>query len=53
MKNNKKEKCILCHKKTIYTVGTHIDERLYYISGAGQLCKECYDKLYNKDNTEN
>lgn len=43
------DKCVFCNKDTEYSKDIHIDERLHYIEGAGQLCKECYDKIYNKD----
>lgn len=39
-----KENCILCGKETTIDVTTHIDFRVGYIEGAGQLCTECYLK---------
>ena len=39
-----KDKCVLCGAETPYDVTTHIDYRHGYIEGAGQLCKECYDR---------
>lgn len=44
--NNKVEKCIQCGCDTEYTRNTPIDLRYHYIEGAGQLCKDCYDKTY-------
>lgn len=41
-----KDKCIMCKKETEYTKNTHIDFRQYYIEGAGQLCKKCYNMIY-------
>jgi hypothetical protein len=38
------EICILCGKETTVDVSTHIDFRIGYIEGAGQLCIECYSK---------
>lgn len=38
------EICILCGKETTVDVNTHIDFRVGYIEGAGQLCTECYLK---------
>ena len=38
-----KDKCIMCGVETPYDFETHIDMRLGYIEGAGQLCKSCYD----------
>lgn len=48
---NKKEMdlCIVCKKPTIYPKDKHIDHRLYYIEGAGQMCRECYEIIYNKN----
>ncbi len=36
------EKCVLCESDTEYLVTDHIDNRLHYIEGAGQLCGKCY-----------
>lgn len=37
-----KERCIRCNAETAYDVSTHIDMRVGYIEGAGQLCINCY-----------
>lgn len=37
-----KDKCILCGVETAYDESTHIDMRVGYIEGAGQLCSQCY-----------
>ena len=39
-----KDTCILCGIETAYDFETHIDMRLGYIEGAGQLCSACWDK---------
>jgi len=39
-----KDHCILCGVETPYDYNTHIDMRLGYIEGAGQLCAACWDK---------
>ncbi len=44
----KKELCVGCYAETQVDVGTHIDKRLHYIEGAGQLCPECWGKLCEK-----
>jgi hypothetical protein len=44
--NNLKEQCVMCDSKTEYTKNTHIDQRKHYIEGAGQICEECYIKIY-------
>ena len=38
------EICIICGNETNVDVNTHIDYRYGYVEGAGQCCKECYDK---------
>lgn len=42
-----KDKCVFCEKETEYPKNMHIDYRSYYVEGCGQLCKVCYDKVYN------
>ncbi len=42
----KKDTCVNCEKETQYDIDCHIDYRFHYIEGAGQLCKECYEKIY-------
>ena len=45
-----KEKCVLCGKVTLEEINRPIKERKYYVSGSGQLCKDCYDKTYKNKN---
>jgi hypothetical protein len=45
---NGKDLCISCECETKYSHDTSIEYRDYYIEGAGQLCKECYDKIVNQ-----
>jgi ribosomal protein S14 len=40
-KMNKKEKCVLCGKKTKYLRSTPIDKRKFFVEGCGQLCDDC------------
>lgn len=40
------DKCVLCSEETIYPKDMHIDYRMYYVEGAGQVCKSCYEKIY-------
>jgi hypothetical protein len=42
------DKCVYCDKETKYPKHMHIDFRMHYVEGAGQLCEECYDKIYVK-----
>ncbi len=41
-----KDKCVSCKKESLYSKETHIDFRLGYIEGAGQLCLDCYGVIY-------
>ena len=43
-----KDKCTVCSDDSVYDKTMPIDLRLGYIEGSGQLCLECYDKIYNK-----
>lgn len=43
-----KDTCVICGKETEYDTEEHVDSRLYYIEGAGQLCGECYKNIYDK-----
>lgn len=50
MKNNKKvetEKCVLCKQDTGINKLEPVLNRKHYIEGAGQLCENCFRKLYN------
>jgi len=44
-----KDLCIICGNETPYEFETHIDYRMGYIEGAGQLCKRCYSKDSSED----
>ena len=41
-----KDKCINCKCETLYDKETHIDFRLGYVEGAGQLCLDCWEVIY-------
>ena len=45
---NGKDLCISCECETEYSHDTSIEYRDFYVEGAGQLCKECYDKIVNQ-----
>lgn len=49
-KNRNEEYCILCHKSTGVDLSTDISDREYYIRGCGQLCEDCYNELYSRQN---
>lgn len=40
------EKCIICGEETIYRFSTPINQRKFYIEGAGQICHHCYYEVY-------
>ena len=39
------ESCVQCGESTKYRITDHIDFRVGYIEGAGQLCIDCHKKL--------
>ena len=43
-----KDKCVSCNQDTLYNKHDHVDFRMGYIEGAGQLCLNCYDEIYVK-----
>lgn len=45
MENNQ-ELCVRCGKTTEYEINTPTVVRPYYVEGAGQLCAECWKKVY-------
>ena len=47
-----KDKCVTCGVESIYDKEEHIDFRVGYIEGAGQLCLDCYDNIYVKSKTK-
>ena len=49
----KLDKCVLCGENTPYTESTHIDYRNFYVEGCGQLCGECWDKVYSDKGKDN
>jgi len=36
-----KEPCVICGQDTHYDMSTHIDLRMNYVEGIGQLCGKC------------
>jgi len=42
------ERCVSCNRDTKYFTEDHIDQRLGYVQGAGQLCLSCFDEIYIK-----
>jgi len=46
-----KDKCVSCGVDSLYNKEEHIDFRICYIESAGQLCLDCYGKIYNSKPT--
>jgi hypothetical protein len=44
----KTETCVNCKVETNVPVNEHIDLRKFYVEGVGQLCEECWNKIYKK-----
>jgi hypothetical protein len=36
------EYCVLCRSETNIHYQIHVEYRLHYVEGCGQLCKNCY-----------
>jgi len=49
MYNMTKEYCIICGKETAYDFETHVDFRIGYVEGVGQLCSKCYNQGSNNN----
>ena len=43
------DRCVSCGKETPYPKNMHIDYRMYYVEGAGQLCNKCYENTMKDD----
>ena len=41
-----RDRCVICDCETPFDINEHIDFRMGYIEGVGQLCLNCYDKIY-------
>lgn len=46
-----KELCIRCGRPTPYDIHTPINLRHYYIDGSGQLCEDCWKRVYGQIKT--
>lgn len=44
---NEYENCVVCHKQLNIRKDEDIYNREYYVEGTGQLCIDCYHKLFN------
>ncbi|MCM1059362.1 MAG: hypothetical protein NC452_03615 [Eubacterium sp.] len=50
--DDRRERCVYCGKETKYSQSEPITERLCYVEGVGQLCIECYEKIYSRVGSE-
>ena len=41
------ELCVVCGAVTNELKITDINFRYFYVEGAGQLCKKCYEEIYS------
>ena len=41
-----KDKCNLCNNDSPYDKSEPVDDRTAYIEGSGQMCFDCYEKVY-------
>ena len=39
------DRCVICRKETPYDHETPVQQRKYYVEGAGQLCADCHWKI--------
>jgi recombinational DNA repair protein (RecF pathway) len=46
------EKCVLCDIPTTIAVNTPVDNRHFYIEGAGQLCERCWNDVYSEKSNQ-
>jgi|APGre2960657373_1045057.scaffolds.fasta_scaffold637387_2 hypothetical protein len=46
--HGKRELCISCGVETEIPVNTPIDFRKNYVEGCGQLCPDCFIRIYGK-----
>lgn len=49
LEKDDREYCIICGRKTVYRRFQPIDDRQFYIYGAGQLCRECFQQIYQQE----
>ena len=43
------ENCVSCGEETPYKFSDNIYTRNWYVEGAGQLCKECWNDYFEND----
>lgn len=40
------DNCVVCGDFSGYKKAEHVDNRQFYIEGAGQMCSSCYAEIY-------
>jgi len=45
------DKCVSCGLDTDFDTTSDVNYRFYYVDGGGQLCKKCYNRIF-EDRTE-
>lgn len=50
---DRKDHCVVCGKETPYYFSTHIDYRVGYIEGVGQLCRICHSDARQENKSGN
>ena len=48
-RDDRYETCVLCGRLTNVPRSLHIDFRMGYVEGVGQLCHDCAMRLYGKE----
>ena len=44
-----KDECVVCGEETPYSRDEDINKRYRYVECAGQLCKKCWNNVYNEE----
>ena len=48
-KDSDNDKCVICSDDSIYDMSEPINKRIGYIEGSGQMCLDCYEKVYGHE----
>lgn len=48
LRNNTCERCVLCGKETDVPIDLPVDRRDCYVEGSGQLCRDCWRRVYRE-----
>ena len=48
LQNNTYERCVLCGKETDVPLSLPIDRRDCYVESSGQLCRDCWQRVYGE-----